>query len=101
MTLCRVGNGITDIRGGTGGVYFSRDKSGLHMSRKPRTIKRRTPAQDKQRKAFAAARTYCRSQLTADQPKEWLNRCVSYNIYRALNDLAPKTPPTDYQISTL
>lgn len=101
MTLCRTGNGITDIRGGTGGVYFSRDKSGLHMSRKPRAIRRRTPAQDKQRKAFISARNFCHNQLNTEKPKDWLNRCVSYNIYRALNDLEPQTPPTDYQIPTL
>lgn len=101
MTLCKPGQGVTDIRGGIGGVYFSRDKSGLHIARKPRVVHRRTTKQDKQRRAFTQARTYCRSQLTADKPKDWLNRCVSYNIYRLLNDLNPQTPPIDYQIPTL
>ncbi|GAI71354.1 unnamed protein product [marine sediment metagenome] len=40
MTLCKTGQGITDIRGGTGGVYFTRDRSGLHCAAKPRKIKK-------------------------------------------------------------
>lgn len=76
MTLVRTGGGVTDIRGGLGGVYFTRDKSGLHSSAKPRRVHQITPAQDKQRKAFIKARSY-----TKDP------RWVSYYIYRALNNL--------------
>lgn len=73
-----------------GGVYFTRDKSGLHMARKPRNIHRRSSAQDKQRRAFVAARTYSH-----------VPRTVSYNIYRFLNDLPACDPPIDYQIPGL
>lgn len=76
MTLIRTGQGVTDIRGGTGGVYFTRDRYGLHQSAKPRNIHRRSTAQDKQRKCFTKARTYSTD-----------NRTVSYLIYRCLNDL--------------
>lgn len=86
MALIKCGQGIVDIRGGLGGVYFSRDRSGLHISSKPRTVKRRTEAQDKQRKAFTKARSF------STDP-----RTVSYNIYRALNGLAPTEAPLDYQ----
>lgn len=87
MSLIKCGQGITDIRGGMGGVYFHRDKSGLHSSTKPRTVYRRSAAQNIQRNAFIKTRTFCKNERFADKPKDWLNRCVSYNIYRALNDL--------------
>ena len=86
MALIKTGGGVTDIRGGFGGVYFTRDKSGLHCSAKPRRVRQRTPDQNKQRNAFSTARAYSK-----------INRIVSYNIYRALNRLAPKDPPIDYQ----
>lgn len=90
MALVRTGDGITDIRGTLGGVYFHRDKSGLHVARKPRIIRRRSSAQDKQRRAFAQARLFSTD-----------NRFVSYNIYRALYNLPMAVPPTDYQIPGL
>ncbi len=101
MTLVRTGGGVTDIRGGFGGVYFTRDNSGLHCSSKPRRVHQGTPAQQKQRAAFIKARSYCRIKNTADKPKDWLNRCTSYNIYQALNDLLCAEPPADYQIPKL
>lgn len=76
MTLIKTGSGITDIRGPVGGVYFTRDKSGLHCTAKPRRVHQRTTAQDKQRNAFIKART-----VTKDP------RWVSYFIYLALNDI--------------
>lgn len=90
MVLAKTGPMITDIRGGMGGVYFHRDNAGLHVARKPRVIHRRSPAQDLQRKAFAAARA-----LSTD------NRIVSYLMYRYMNDLNINFPdawtlPTSY-----
>lgn len=76
MTLIKTGGGVTDIRGSLGGVYFTRDNSGLHQSAKPRRVKQLTAAQSKQRNAFIKARTYT-------QDPRW----VSYYIYRALNNL--------------
>ena len=90
MTLIRTGGGITDIRGGIGGVYFSRDKSGLHCLSKPRRVHQETAAQKKQRSAFIRARAF------SSDP-----RWVSYNIYRALHDLPMAPPPVDFQIPHL
>lgn len=90
MALVRAGAGILDIRGGLGGVYFHRDRFGLHSCSKPRNVHRRSILQDAQRKAFSAARAY------STDP-----RFVSYNIYRILNGLGPADPPPDYQIGTL
>lgn len=90
MALIETGSGITDIRGGFGGVYFHRDKSGLHCCAKPRTVHRRSSLQDTQRRAFARARTFSKD-----------NRTVSYNIYRALFGLPMALPPLDYQIPRL
>ena len=90
MALVKTGGGVTDIRGGFGGTYFTRDKSGLHQSAKPRRVQQRTTAQDTQRNAFTKARTFSK-----------INRTVSYNIYRALNDLSPAEPPIEYQIPHL
>jgi len=101
MSLVKTGGSVTDLRGGFGGVYFTRDKSGLHCSAKPRRVAQGTPAQQKQRAAFIKARSYCKIKNTDDKPKDWLNRCTSYNIYRALNGLLPAEPPADYQIPKL
>ncbi len=76
MSLIKTGGGITDVRGSFGGVYFTRDGSGLHCSAKPRRVHQITDAQRKQRNAFIKARTY-----TKDP------RWVSYYMYRAMNDL--------------
>lgn len=76
MALIKTGGGVTDIRGGFGGTYFTRDRSGLHQTAKPRRVRQRTTAQDTQRKAFTKARTYTKDPRT-----------VSYYIYRALNNL--------------
>lgn len=76
MSLIKTGGGITDIRGGFGGVYFHRDRSGLHSCQKPRNIYRRSAAQNKQRNCFSKARAYSKDE-----------RVVSYLIYRCLNDL--------------
>lgn len=85
MALIQTGNGITDIRGKIGGVYYSRDRAGLHMSSMPRHVRKRTFLQDKQRKAFTRARAY-----------STIPRTVSYNIYRALTGLSMAEPPIDY-----
>lgn len=90
MALVTTGNGITDIRGGLGGVYFHRDRSGLHCCSKPRTVHRRSSLQDSRRRAFARARTFSH-----------VNRTVSYNIYRAMLNLPMAEPPIDYQIPRL
>lgn len=85
MALIKTGDGVTDIRGGFGGIYFRRDKGGLHAINKPRVIHGRTTAQSAQRAAFTKARAFSK-----------INRVVSYNIYRALNGLPMEMPPTDY-----
>jgi len=94
MTLVKAGDGIVDIRGRLGGVYFHRDKSGLHSSSMPRKVHRRSAAHSLQRDAFVAARA-----LSKD------NRIVSYLMYRAMNGLPINYPdawtlPTGY-IDTL
>jgi len=90
MALVKTGGGITDIRGGLGGVYFSRDKSGLHCSAKPRHVQQRSDAQNTQRSAFTQARAYSK-----------IERYVSWNIYRILNGLSPTDPPWYFSISKL
>lgn len=87
MALIKTGIGVADLQGGVGGCYFHRDKSGLKVCTWPRVIRRRTTAQDLQRKAFTAARAFSHNPRT-----------VSYNIYRFLNGLSMQTPPIDYQI---
>lgn len=84
MALVKTDNIISDIRGGLGGIYFSRDRFGLHCCAKPRVIQRRTPGQDAQRKAFSAARSFSQ-----------INRTVSYLMYRHLTGL-PITLPVGW-----
>jgi len=90
MALVKPGSGIVDIRGGISGVYFTRDKSGLHCSAKPRRVHQRTIGQDAQRKLFTRARNF------STHP-----RVGSYNIYRAYLGLPMAYPPTEYQIPKL
>ena len=90
MAIVRVGTGIIDIKGSVGGVYFSRDKSGLHCSAHPRKISRRSAAQATQRNAFIKARAFSKDP-----------RVVSFNIYRALNNLPLLTPTDEYSVPTL
>jgi len=53
MALIKPSAEITDISGKFGGVYFSRDKTGLHISAMPRVIKKEpTPAQKDQRNFY-------------------------------------------------
>ncbi|MBA7611623.1 hypothetical protein ES703_18851 [subsurface metagenome] len=87
MTLVKTGGGVTDIRGPEGGVYFTRDKSGLHCSSKPRRVHQITDAQRKQRNAFIKARAACLATAPTVIPKNQLNRWVSYYIYLALNNI--------------
>lgn len=86
MALVQTGSGILDIRGGFGGVYFTRDNSGLHMTAKPRRVHQRTPHQDRKRKAFIQAREFSTN-----------NRTVSYNILRAYWGLPMCEPPASYR----
>lgn len=86
MALIRCGQGVTDIRGGLGGVYFSRDKFGLHILPKPRRVHQRTEHQDRKRNAFAKARSFSQD-----------NRTVSWNILRAYWGLPMSEPPAYYR----
>ena len=86
MALIQTGNGIRDIRGGLGGVYFSRDSFGLHMLAKPRRVYQRTEHQDRKRKAFIKARSFSHN-----------NRAVSWNILRAYWGLPMSEPPAYYR----
>ncbi|MBA7654810.1 hypothetical protein ES703_62703 [subsurface metagenome] len=90
MALVKTGPGIIDIKGSIAGNVFGRDKSGLHIRSKPRRVQQRTAKQNTQRNAFSRARSYSK-----------INRTVSYNIYRALQNLDMKEPPTDYTIPNL
>jgi len=90
MATIKLGAGIIDIKGGFSGIYFHRDKSGLHACSKPRKVKQRTPAQITQRNAFTTARNFSKDERT-----------VSYNIYRALNGLDMQEPPIEFSISKL
>ena len=86
MALTKTGDGITDIRGSTGGVHFHRDRGGLHCCRAPRKVRQQTAAQVAQRNAFRAAKAYGGD-----------NRTISYNIFRSLNGLVLQDPPFDYR----
>lgn len=86
MALAKTGNGVTDISGSIAGNVFARDSSGLHVRSTPRHVNSPTPAQLNQRRAFARARAFSKDP-----------RVVSYNIYRALNNLPLQNPPPDYQ----
>lgn len=55
MGQVRFGDGVEDITGGFGGVYFGRDSTGPHIRAKPRTTKRTpTPAMVLQRKWYSS-----------------------------------------------
>jgi len=90
MATIKLAAPLTDIHGSFSGVYYHRDRAGLHACAKPRHVHKLTAAQAAQRNAFIAARAY------STDP-----RFVSYNIYRVLNGLEPADPPADYSIPDL
>lgn len=90
MTLIRTGQKIIEIKGSIAGNIFTRDRSGQHIRAKPKRVQQRTAKQHVQRNAFTQARAFSK-----------VNRTVSYNIYRALNNLDMKEPPIDYSIPKL
>lgn len=90
MALIRTTTGIIDISGSMAGNTFAKDRYGHHIRAKARRVRQRTQAQLTQRRAFIRARNYSKD-----------NRIVSYNIYRALNNLEMATPPPDYEIQHL
>lgn len=85
MALVTYGNGIINISGKLAGNIHQRDKSGHHITTAQRRVKSRSPTQMIQRRAFSRARSFSK-----------VNRTVSYNIYRALNNLVLKEPPINY-----
>jgi len=39
MALCKLGNGIIQMRGRFGGVYFKHDRMGQHIQKMPRVVR--------------------------------------------------------------
>lgn len=109
MALVTLANPLADIRGSLGGSVFSRDTSGLHLVSRKRHLQRRSPLQDRRRRAFVSAKNRWNSHTTAYQRLLWNSYAAShpgrnaigepielsgyqmfmrFNIYRAYNEVA-------------
>ena len=82
MVQIRYGDGIESIQGGYGGVYYSKDSSGPHARKKPRTTKRTpSPAQDLQRNWYTSKKYFERfGQPPNEYPEEDVPRGL-YKVY--------------------
>lgn len=108
MTLVTLDNLFADISGSVGGSVFSRDKSGLHLVSCKRHLRKRSPLQDRRRRAFQTAKNAWHVTVRAGNAELWklyagrhpisgrLGYTVTltgyqifmrYNIYRAYNNV--------------
>lgn len=107
--MIKVGANIAEIEGRVGGDIYRKDVCGQHIQKTPRLVKKNSPAQTVQRRAFLKAMSFChRKNLTFEEWDSWwlytvmhpitnkkgkriilepCQKCMSINIYRALNDL--------------
>lgn len=109
MALLTLQNPLVDIRGSVGGTVFSRDASGLHLVSPRRSVRCRSPLQDRRRRAFLTAAQAWRQAVSLGYPVIWKlyaerhptqNRLsdtiiltgyqmfMRFNIYRAYNNVA-------------
>lgn len=56
MALVTTANPLVDIRGSVGGSIFSSDSSGLHLVSPKRSVRSRSPLQDRRRRAFLSSK---------------------------------------------
>jgi len=72
MALAKFGNGIIEMAGSQGGVYYHRDKSGSHVAAMPRKINRQpVVSQRNRRKAFRQCINYINKNTTAQLGDQW------------------------------
>lgn len=117
MALIKLGQGIIDIVGKLGSLYFHRGKSGLHLSKKPQRTKPPTGLQIAQRgffsqcvKAFTehdwspaelqkwydfSKRHFTRQGLGSKKPLTAQNLFVGYNCLRLSLSLPMSFVPPD------
>lgn len=109
MALVTLANPLVDISGSVGGSVFSRDSSGLHLVSCKRHLRRRSPLQDRRRRAFLTADQAWRQVYELGHTEVWnldakrhptKNRVgdtttlsgyqwfMHFNIYRAYNKVA-------------
>lgn len=109
MALVTLDNLFADISGSVGGSVFSRDKSGLHLVSSNRHLRKRSPLQDRRRRAFLTGARAWSQVLAAGNVLLWdlyalrhpgQNRIgdsiiytgyqmfMRFNIYRAYNSVS-------------
>lgn len=59
MAMVKLDSSITELEGKEGGTVFRKDVCGQHAQSLPRHVKRETPLQREQRKAFLRALYFC------------------------------------------
>lgn len=118
MGLIKYGNGLIELRGRFGGVYFSRDSSGHHMSKMPRTVNyTRSGEQGDNVKAYSECANIWGAVLTGAMLAAWIlfgllwwwttkdgrrvkltgwNWFVHYNLRRIADNKDPILWPPDH-----
>lgn len=109
MALITPQSPLVNISGSVGGSVFSRDTSGLHLVSPKRKGYKRSPLQDRRRRAFLTAKNAWHLTVALDNAQPWylyasrhpgknrLGRTIIYtgyqmfmrfNIYRAYNNVS-------------
>lgn len=118
MAIVRLGEGVSDIRGSTGGVVYSRNRFGPITRARVNPVNPNSPAQVASRAIFNQLATYWRDTLAAAQRAGWdqyanntdwqnavgttinltgLNHFVRSNRFRIVAGKAPLAAfPTEY-----
>lgn len=116
--MLKLGSGITEIEGKSGGEIYRKDQCGQHIQSTPRTVDSEgSPAQKKRRRAWRKCLNYIRKNTTVEfagrwqiyanqHPKvnkkgeritlTWWQMFMRINVVRVYNDLEPlQFPPND------
>lgn len=121
MAMVKLGNGIVDIRGGIGGIVFSKDRYCLHVHAKNRVVKRRSTLQRQRRNAYRTCVNYWNQSMSSDSRALWTNHArqhptsnrfgnpiiltsfsafMKLNIYRVYNGCSILSAPPIEQLKT-
>ena len=109
MAMVKLGDGVVEINGKSGGDVFRKDQCGQHIQSTPRYVSNEpSPSQKKRRRAFRKCLNYIRRYSTVEFAYRWQNHAnnhprtnkkgetitlawwqefMSINIIRIVNDL--------------
>lgn len=78
---------ITQIAGSVGGIYYQRDKNGLHIKKMPRRIKSRSVAQKQTERFFQVCKNaFGNPGLSTDQRNLWNQYAIRHPMFNKIGE---------------